>query len=86
MSTISAGAAYWTCLTPQCPTHPSVTSISRVVTGSPPTLVVGAPQALGVFGMPYGQSLLKFVNMLLVAARVVCWPDEATLRAVLARG
>lgn len=78
---------YFTLFTgPSFLTHPSVTSISRVVTGSPPTLLVGAPQALGVSEMPYGQSLLTFVNMLLVAARVLGWPDEATLRAVLERG
>jgi hypothetical protein len=53
--------------------------------GVPPDLVVGAAEPLGVSEMPYGQSLLAFVNMLLVASRALGWPDEATLREVLDR-
>jgi hypothetical protein len=55
------------------------------VIGTPPDLVVGAAVALGASEMPYGQSLLTFVNMLLVASRALGWPDEAFVRQVLER-
>jgi hypothetical protein len=66
--------------------HPSITAMTVLCTGQPPNLVVGAPQGLGGSDMPYGPSLSTFVNMLLVASRTLGWPDEAGVRAVLARG
>jgi hypothetical protein len=68
---------------PSFVTHPSVTAVSEVTAGSPPTLVVGAPNGLGESEMPYGQSLLTFTNMLLVASRALGWPDEDAIRGVL---
>jgi hypothetical protein len=78
--------AYFVLFTgPSFVSHPFITAVSRVVIGTSPNLVVGAPVALGVSEMPYGQSLLTFVNMLLVASRALGWPDETFIRQVLER-
>lgn len=78
--------AYFVLFTgPSFVSHPSVTAVARVVTGTAPNLVVGLPEPLGESEMPYGQSLLTFVNMLLVAARALGWPDEMFIRSVLER-
>jgi hypothetical protein len=78
--------AYFVLFTgPSFVSHPSITAVARVVIGTPPNLVVGAPEPLGVSEMPYGQSLLTFVNMLLVASRMLGWPDETFIRQVLDR-
>lgn len=68
---------------PSFMTHPSVSSVARMVVGTPPDLIAGVPEPLGESEMPYGQSFLTLVNMLLVAARSLGWPDEAAIRAVL---
>ena len=66
-------------------THPSVSAVGRVVVGTPPDLVVGMPEPLGVSESPYSISLLAFVNMLLVSSRALGWPQEGEIYAVLAR-
>jgi len=71
---------------PSFMTHPSVSSIARMVTGSPPRLIVGVPERLSDSEMPYGQALLTLANMLFVASRSLGWPDENELRAVLDNG
>lgn len=68
---------------PSFMTHPSVTSIGRVVVGQPPGLVVGLAQPLGLSEAPYSYAFLTTFNMLLVASRALGWPDESALRAVL---
>lgn len=66
-------------------THPSVSGVARVVVGTPPNLILGMPEPLGVSEMPYGQSLLTFANVLLVASRSLGWPEEGQIRAALNR-
>jgi hypothetical protein len=78
--------AYFVLFTgPSFVTHPSVTAVARVVIGTPPDLVVGAPVPLGTSEMPYGQAFLTFVNMLLVASRALGWPEEALIRDAINR-
>lgn len=75
---------YFTVFTgPSFMTHPSVTAVAAVTLGSPPELVVGPPQSLGSTETPYGQALLSFLNMLLVASRTLGWPAEADVRAAV---
>jgi hypothetical protein len=70
---------------PSFMTHASVSSVGRVVVGTPPNLIVGTPEALGDSETPYAQAYLTMFNMLLVASRALGWPDEAILRAGIVR-
>ncbi len=78
---------YFTLFTgPSFSTHPSITAVSNVVTGTPPQLAVGAARPLGESEMPYGQSYLVLANTLLVAARSLGWPEEEQVLDVMLRG
>jgi len=75
---------YFTVFTgPSFMTHPSVTAVAAVTLGAPPNLVVGAPHSLGSSETPYGQALLSFLNMLLIASRTLGWPAEEDVRAAV---
>jgi hypothetical protein len=68
---------------PSFTSHPSVTSVAKMTLGTPPNLVVGAAEPLGVSEMPYGHAMVTLAGVLLIASRVLGWPDEeAVLNAV----
>ena len=70
---------------PSFTSHPSVTSVAKMTLGTPPELVVGAPEPLGESESPYGQSMVTFASVLLIASRVLGWPDEAAVMAAVNR-
>jgi hypothetical protein len=63
--------------------HPSVTSIAKVVTGNPPDLVVGIPESLGTSAGPYGHALAIFGSALLVLNRSWGFPAEEQILGAL---
>lgn len=70
---------------PSAVTHPSIRSVDRMVVGEAPDLIVGVVEELGGSETPYGPVLLTFVNVLLIASRILGWPSEPAVAEVLQR-
>jgi hypothetical protein len=66
-------------------THPTITAISRVVTGSIPDALVGHAELLGDADGPYGLSLVALTQTLIVSSHVLGWPDRAAIDAACER-
>ena len=68
---------------PSFVTHTSITAVSRFVDGDPPHLTVGRERANLTSESPYGQSMMTFVNCLLVASETLGWPSEEAIVAAM---
>ena len=64
-------------------THASVTAVARVITGTPPDLIVGIPNQLAESAGPYGLTVGLILNILFVASRVFNNPPEPAIIAAL---
>ncbi|MBS1845882.1 MAG: hypothetical protein JST53_15820 [Actinobacteria bacterium] len=64
-------------------THPSITSINRVVTVQGGDTVVGMPAPLESASGPYGGGYLALLSIIWIAAATFGWPDPDEIRAAM---